>query len=398
MITMTTLLAIVPLLCLAAVAAYCYRKKLHTWLPGYLGQAVRRSASSGRGTPRGCRDIMFLFVDHFELAGKPDRLNAWMDRYPLLAGAHVDSDGCHPRHSWFYALDLLHEHEIESIGQLVDAGLGEIELHWHHDHDDDQSFRRKLTEGMRIFHRHGHMLPYRSDLPASFGFIHGNWSLDNSRGPAFCGVDNEIEILLSQGCYGDFTFPALFNDGQPAMSNSIHYARDNGQPKSYNRGAHAKVGRRTSPDELMIMQGPLLINWKDWRFRWHPTFEDGDIKSEATHGEPVRVDSWIRRGIHVIGRPEWTFVKVFCHGAQDHAAVLGPATERMFSYLEQNFNDGRRHRLHYVSARESFNIVRAAEDGKAGNPSQYRDYVIPAPAARKRQLAADRRVHTLAGQ
>lgn len=381
------LMLVIPLLGLAAVAVYCHRKRLHIWLPGYTLRSARRSMARGPGASNECTDIMFLFVDHFELAGKADRLDAWMHRYPELAQAHRDSDGCHPRHSWFYALDLLHEHEIEAIGQLVDAGLGEIELHWHHDHDDEQSFRRKLADGMRIFHRHGHMLPHRHDLPASFGFIHGNWSLDNSRGPTFCGVDNEIEILLSQGCYGDFTFPALFNDGQPAMSNSIHYARDSGRPKSYDRGPLARVGRSPSANELMIMQGPLLINWKDWRFRWHPTFEDGDINRGATHGDPVRVNSWIRQGIHVRGRPEWTFVKVFCHGAQDHAAVLGPATERMFSYLEQNFNDGRKYRLHYVSARETFNIIRAAEDGKSGNPSQYRDYVIPSPAERKRQQA-----------
>jgi hypothetical protein len=329
---------------------------------------------------------MFVFVDHFELAGKKERLDAWMNHYPDLALAHRDNDDCHPQHSWFYALDLMHEHEIESIGQLVDDRFGEIELHWHHDHDDEQSFTKKLHDGLTIFQRHGHMLPYRDDCPASFGFIHGNWSLDNSRGSEFCGVDNEIEILLREGCYGDYTYPALFNDGQPAITNSIYYARDNGLPKSYNRGTRSRVGRQPGIDELMILQGPLLINWQDWRFRWHPTFEDGDINRSATHGEPVRIDSWINRGIHVQGRPNWIFVKVFCHGAQDHASVLGSSTDRMFSYLESTYNDGNRYRLHYVSARESFNIVRAAEDGKNGDPAQYRDYVIPTPATRKKSL------------
>jgi hypothetical protein len=371
-------------LCLTGLVflAYCFHKKLHLWLPLYAVDSVRKSLSAA--PPRNqTKHIMFLFVDHFELAGKKDRLDAWMNIYPELALAHRDGDGCHPQHSWFYALDLLHEHEVKAIGQLVDSHLGEVELHWHHDHDNEESFRRKLRAGMETFHRHGHMLPHRSDRPSTFGFIHGNWSLDNSRGAEFCGVDNEIEVLLEEGCYGDFTFPALFSDGQPAISNRIYYARDNGSPKSYNSGVGAKVGRPPEADGLLILQGPLSINWKDWRFRWHPTFEDGDVGANATHGDPVRINSWIRRGIHVEGRPEWVFVKVFCHGAQDHAAVLGSASERMFSHLEAAYNDGHKYRLHYVSAREAFNIVRAAEDGKSGNPAQYRDYVIPPPAARR---------------
>jgi hypothetical protein len=33
--------------------------------------------------------------------------------------------------------------------------------------------------------------------------------------------------------------------------------------------------------------------------------------------------------------------------------------------------------LHYVTAREMVNIVRAAEDGAHGNPGAYRDYGLP---------------------
>lgn len=383
---MTSLvLAILGLLLpvLALACAYCLRKKLHIWLPKYAADSVRRTLASRR-RPRNTIDIMFLTVDHYELAGKRDRLDAWMNRYPSLADAHVDSDGFHPRHSWFYALDLMHEHELQALGELVDAEYGEIELHWHHDHDDADSFSDKLRAGMEIFHRHGHMLPHASGRAASFSFIHGNWSLANSCGPEFCGVDNEIEVLLREGCYGDFTYPALFNDGQPSLSNCIYYAKENGGPKSYNTGNRASVGVRRGDDNLMIFQGPLHINWRDWRFGWHPTFEDGDLHRGATHGDPVRVNSWISRNIHVTDKPDWLFVKTFCHGAQDYESVLGPSSDHMFNYLEQNFNDGSRYRLHYVTAREAYNIVRAAEDGKTGNPGQYRDYEIATPAARRR--------------
>ncbi len=37
--------------------------------------------------------------------------------------------------------------------------------------------------------------------------------------------------------------------------------------------------------------------------------------------------------------------------------------------IDREFNDGRRYRLHYVTAREMFNIVRAAEAGETAIPA-----------------------------
>ena len=39
-------------------------------------------------------------------------------------------------------------------------------------------------------------------------------------------------------------------------------------------------------------------------------------------------------------------------------------------------------RLHYVTAREAYNIAKAAEQGHSGDPNDFRDYVIPQPANR----------------
>jgi hypothetical protein len=52
----------------------------------------------------------------------------------------------------------------------------------------------------------------------------------------------------------------------------------------------------------------------------------------------------------------------------------------MHDHLKAKFNDGKRWSLHYVTAREMYNIVRAAEDGYKGNPREYRDYEILPPA------------------
>jgi hypothetical protein len=48
--------------------------------------------------------------------------------------------------------------------------------------------------------------------------------------------------------------------------------------------------------------------------------------------------------------------------------------------LLAGFNDGKRYRIHYVTAREMVNIVHAAEDGKAGNAGEFRDYRYAKPA------------------
>jgi hypothetical protein len=130
----------------------------------------------------------------------------------------------------------------------------------------------------------------------------------------------------------------------------------------------------------MIIQGPLCLRWRPGRLLPRP--EDGDVTG-VNLATPERVDAWVSANIHLPGRPEWVFVKVHTHGAADPnlAGLLGGGLETMFSSLEQQYNDGRRWRLHYVSAREMYNIIRAAEAGREGDPADFRDFVIAPPLA-----------------
>lgn len=365
------------LLCMLIIL-YIKKKNMHIWLWSYVKRNLKQDKKVDEPI-----DILFLFVDHFELNNHEDRLDAWENRYPQLAKKHKDYDGEYPKHTFYYAMDLMQEHELSALQGLVKDRLGEFELHWHHSHDTEETFLQKIKEAMTVFHKYGYMLPYEDGQTACFSFIHGNWSLGNSRGAEFCGVDNEISLLQELGCYGDFTFPALFSVAQPSCVNAIYYCKDDESKKSYDTGRPSKVGVSAQSDEFMIFQGALSINFKDWRHKWHPTIEDGDIYYSNTHGDPKRIDAWVRQAIHVEGNKNWQFVKVFCHGAQDHKYVVGPQTDKMFSYLESNYNDGKKYRLHYVTAREAYNIVKAAEDGKVGNPNAFRDYKIPHPLDRE---------------
>ena len=361
------------------LCVYIYIKNIHIWLLDYIISNIRNIYLLRSKTRK---EVIFLFVDHFELAGKKDRLNSWINDYPSVVNGFKDADGVMPQHTWFSAIDLIDENELEAIKPLVDAGYGEVELHWHHSHVSDEVFRNDLKNGLEIFHKYGFMKPYKKGIHSCFSFIHGNWSLNNSRGVEYCGIDNEIEILKEFGCYADFTFPALFSPAQPKYVNKISYTTIANVRKSYNKGRTSEVGVKEKESEFMIMQGPLAINLFDWRHKWHPTIENGDVNGDYTQNSKKRIDCWVRQNIHVKNNPNWIFVKVFCHGAQDYKSLTSNSTIQMYRYLDTKYNDGKRYRLHYVTARECYNIIKAAEDGKDDNPNLYRDYIIPSPKAR----------------
>ena len=59
-----------------------------------------------------------------------------------------------------------------------------------------------------------------------------------------------------------------------------------------------------------------------------------------------------------------------------NTAQLRGEYKNLFSELETRYNDGKSWKLHYITAREAYNIVKAAEKGRAGDPHHFRDYVI----------------------
>ena len=130
----------------------------------------------------------------------------------------------------------------------------------------------------------------------------------------------------------------------------------------------------------MILQGPLALDWRRRKWGVLPRLDNGGI-THHNPPTPARVDLWVRQHVHVRGRPEWVFVKVHCHGTIPSTSrlFLGEAVRRMHAHLRARYNDGRAWALHYATAREMHNIVRAAEDGKEGDPGAFRDYEISHP-------------------
>ena len=262
-------------------------------------------------------------------------------------------------------------------------------MHLHHNRmepfpDSSQTLKQKILSCIETYSRFGIFeTQVNGARVRRYGFVHGDWALDGSR-PEFCGVNDELSILRETGCFADFTFPAYLVESQPKVPNTIFYATDDRlRPKSHTLGTPVRVGG-TERGDLLIVQGPLGFRWQPRGGIPLPKVDDGEICASSPP-TAERVDYWVRTGIHVAGRPEWIIVKVFTHGAplREHPVLLGDPIRRMHAHLADAYNDGVRYRLHYVTARELYNIIKAAEAGHSGNPGQYRDFLIQPYAYRR---------------
>lgn len=356
-------------------------RRFDIWLPGFLTGALGR-ASARRDRRGRITHILFLVCDHFEPrhgAKEPDqparRVATWHAEFARMQAEIRALYGKTPLHTFFYPPHHGYEH-LPRLAEMAHDGLGEIELHYHHRDDTPESLRRALKDVIAEYNAHGLLLESGAPPRRGFGFVHGDWALNNSCGGQYCGVNDEISILKELGCWADFTFPSG-NKCQTHKINSIYYGvGDPNRPKAHDNGPDARTGV-PAPEGLMLIQGPLAINW---RAPGHPRPENASL---TTHnwGRPDRVPVWLDANIHVKGRPEWQFIKLHTHGAieRDFDAVFGERARALHRLLNEKYNDGRRYRLHYVTARQAYNIAKAAEAGLDGDPSQYLDHVIAPP-------------------
>ena len=101
---------------------------------------------------------------------------------------------------------------------------------------------------------------------------------------------------------------------------------------------------------------------------------------------PNRLDLWMSQRIHVAGRDDWVFIKLHAHGAVDvnAAMLLGEKMSAFHRHFTEVLPNAIGVKVHYVTAREMVNLIHAAEDGLAGDPSEYFDYRFRGPAAASR--------------
>jgi hypothetical protein len=366
-------------------------RRLDLWLPGYLRDypARLRARHARRGR---LVHVFFLVCDHYEPRHKAhregqavERVATWAREYPLFQARCRERFGHAPLHTWFYPPHHGQEH-LTTLARMAHAGGGEVELHYHHRDDTAESLTRDLRRTLALYRRHGLLLESGEPPRTRFGFVHGDWTLDNACDGSFCGVNGELSILASLGCWGDFTMPSG-NDAQTRKTNAVYYAIDDpSRHKSHDTGVDARVGE-TDPRGFFLMQGPLGINW---RAPGYPRIENASLTTQ-NWGRPDRIRAWLDSQIHVKGRPDWLFVKLHTHGAveRDFDALFGDLAMRMHESLNEMCNDGVNHRLHYVTARQAYNLAKAAERGLPGDPTQYLDLVVGPPATHWYALGAE---------
>ncbi len=351
------------------------------WLPAYLRQTPRRWKRT-----EGDVHLLLCLADHYEpnLGDASEevalkRVERWVRDYPRQLGGFRDSDGRPPRHSFFYPIETYHAEHLDMLTELCQQGFGEVEIHLHHDNDTSENLRRTLLEARAVFsQRHRQLARDRRTGEVKYAFIHGNWALDNSHPEGrWCGVNNELDILRETGCFADFTLPAAPNRAQTRTINSIYYAVDDPlRPKSHDTGT--PVGSTPRPaNSLMLIQGPLVLNWSARKWGVIPRVENSCVQGN----QPLsisRLKNWLRAKVQIPSRPDWYFVKLHTHGANEGNmdALLGEPAVKFHRALAQLAAENPRFYYHYVTAREMFNLARAAEDRWTGTVKEARDYEL----------------------
>lgn len=331
-------------------------KNAHLWLWGLLRDRVARWHAPSPAT------VWVTVADHFEPLGghasvekARERVALWRKAWPEIARRHTDGVGRRPCYSFFYPQEEYRPELLEPLAEMARDGIADVEIHIHHDGEGEKAFVEKMEQFiLSLSGEHGLLRTHEGRTV--FGFIHGNWALDNARPDGrWCGLNNEITLLRDLGCYADFTLPAAPDPSQTGPVNTIYTVKDDPlRPRSHARGRPVRAGSPRWGD-LTLITGPLGVSWSG-RPLWKPSLETGEIAGYAMPS-PARARSWLtlapRIGSHA-------FLKLFGHGAQERNSgpLLSGGLDHLFESLASECRVAGT-RLRYVSPWEMWRAVEA---------------------------------------
>ena len=337
-----------------------FPKNANLWLPAYVRDRARHLVHS-----RPAKRLWVAITDHHEPHGNTTldvahaRVATWQHLWPTIAAAAPkDADGRSPCFTFFYPQEEYQRDLLNSLAELSRSGTTDVEVHLHHFNDTAAGFAEKLRAFTTCLHNE-HGLLHLHEGRLVFGFIHGNWALDNSHPTGHaCGVTGELQILRDLGCYADFTMPSLPSPTQSRILNKIYWTTgDPTQPRGFDRGVEATVGGGRRGDLLMIT-GPTGIRFRD---RLLPRLETGEL-AVYDPPTPYRVQRWLDLAPRI---GDDIFLKLYGHSAREDnaAALLGsldrPGTlEPMFQWIHLAAQE-RGLELHWASAYQMFRAVEA---------------------------------------
>lgn len=334
---------------------------MHIWIVPYIKKAIDHQEESMH------KHVYFCLADHYEpYFGGADQKTArqlvddWVREYRNVAKRHTDSNGNCPQHSYFYPIEEYDEYVLNQLQSICKEGLGDVDIHLHHDDDTAENLEKTLLDfNQMLFDKHG-LLRKNDAGEIVYGFIHGNWALANSRPDGrWCGVDNEIDVLLKTGCTYDMTMPSAPSDTQTKIINSIYFTKAKGGRKSHDSGELVSSSNWNEKDLLMV-QGPLRLNWNSRKFGLIPRIEAGELSGDAP---PTlqRIKLWEGANITIKEQPEHIFIKVYTHGLQEQNMEMfftHGGFETLWSSLESLYKDKPEYTLHYLNAWQMYEKIK----------------------------------------
>ena len=335
------------------------------WLLPYLKDRLRKAGSAKP------KRAWVAITDHYEPWGMGAsvetalaRVAEWRDKWPRIADdAPRDAAGQRPQYSFFYPQEEYRRDLLDGIAEIVRLGVGDVEVHLHHHNEQRDAFIGKVNEFCaRLTNDHG--LLRQRDGRTVFGFIHGNWALDNSRPDGErCGLNGEIALLRDLGCYADFTMPSLPSPTQGRVVNQVYWCTSNpdNRPRSFDRGVEATFGGGKHGDLLMIT-GPVGLRFGE---RLMPRLETGEI---AGYDMPTkaRIGRWFELAPS-IGSD--LFLKLYTHGAPDRnrEPLLNGGLRRLYDGLAEEA-EARGIEIHWATAWQMYQAVDALVHGRQPVP------------------------------
>ncbi len=332
------------------------------WLLPYLNDRLRKSLR-----PAKPKRAWVAIADHYEplcsgasIETALGRVAQWRDKLPRIASdAPRDAAGQCPQYSVFYPQEEYRRELLDGVTEMVNLGIGDVEVHLHHDKEQRGSFILKVTEYCRRL-TGDHGLLRQQDGHTVFGFIHGNWALDNSRPDGrWCGLPGEIALLRDLGCYADFTMPSLPSPTQGRVVNQIYWCTNNfgNRPRSFDRGIEATVGGGRRGD-LLMMTGPVGLRFGG---RLLPRLETGEIAGYDLPA-PSRVRQWFDLA-PAIG--DDLFLKLYTHGAQERnfEPLLNGGLASLFHWIAEEA-ERRSIELHWATAWQMYQAADALIHGR----------------------------------
>jgi hypothetical protein len=353
---------IVILLIILVISVYREGKCL--WIVSYLKWEF--STPIDREAINLPRDIVLAIVAGIS-AGESESLSTpIIDSINALCARYIDND------SQQFKLTMFAESDsslLRRLSYLSEAGACEVEYMLNPKSGVDSVIDRKIATEIGLLNKFGWGVTTQREV--SFAVMR----VDGGSRPASCDR-NELEILRGAGCYADLTCASRRSMDQWSLMNTVAMLQPKLNSMNSRNSARELVAGKLGRGSVLTVNSPLVIAFR--RGKWYRPYLDDGILSVPEHPDPARVDSWIRANVHVRGQPNWLFIKIeiadFVETMSDR--VFLQSLNEMLSFFGYAYGDGVRYRLHFASARETYNIARAAEAGREGDAGEYRDYMI----------------------